>query len=58
MKRDERSLKWAIVNGFKYVTCDDEGNIKGYGFSRQTLENWNKEGITYPQQLPSNVSGR
>lgn len=41
MKRDVRNLKWAIVNGFKYVTCDDEGNIKGYGFSRQTLENWN-----------------
>ena len=46
MKRDERSLKWAKVNGYKYVTCDDEGNIKGYGFSRQTLENWNKEGLT------------
>lgn len=40
MKRDVRNLKWAIVNGFKYVTCDDEGNIKGYGFSRQTLESW------------------
>ena len=38
MKRDERSLKWAKVNGYKYVECDDEGNIKGYGFSRQTLE--------------------
>ena len=46
MKRDERSLKWAKVNGFKYVACDDEGNINGYGFSRQTLENWNKEGLT------------
>ena len=46
MKRDERSLKWAKVNGYKYVECDDEGNIKGYGFSRQTLENWNKEGLT------------
>lgn len=38
MKRDERSLKWAKVNGYKYVECDDEGNIKGYGFSRHTLE--------------------
>lgn len=46
MKRDVINLKWAIVNGYKYVTCDDEGNIKGYGFSRQTLENWNKEGLT------------
>ena len=47
MKRDERSLKWAKVNGYKYVECDDEGNIKGYGFSRQTLENWGKLGILH-----------
>lgn len=44
MKRDERSLKWAKVNGYKYVMCDAEGNIKGYGFSRQTLEYHNFSG--------------
>lgn len=44
MKRDERSIKWAVVNGYKYVKCDDEGNISGYGFSRQTLENNDKDG--------------
>lgn len=44
MKRDERSIKWAVVNGYKYVKCDDEGNISGYGFSRQTLKNNDKDG--------------
>lgn len=45
MKRDERSLKWAKVNGYKYVKCDDDGNINGYGFSRQTLENNNEKNL-------------
>ena len=45
MKRDERSLKWAKVNGYKYVMCDDDGNINGYGFSRQTLENNNEKNL-------------
>ena len=45
MKRDERSLKWAKVNGYKYVKCDDDGIINGYGFSRQTLENNNEKNL-------------
>ena len=45
MKRDERSIKWAVVNGYKYVQCDDDGNINGYGFSRQTLENNNEKNL-------------
>lgn len=45
MKRDVRSLKWAKVNGYKYVKCDDDGNINGYGFSRQTLENNNEKNL-------------
>ena len=45
MKRDKRSLQWAKVNGYKYVQCDDDGNINGYGFSRQTLENNNEKNL-------------
>lgn len=45
MKRDKRSLQWAKVNGYKYVKCDDDGNINGYGFSRQTLENNNEKNL-------------
>lgn len=45
MKRDKRGLQWAKVNGYKYVKCDDDGNINGYGFSRQTLENNNEKNL-------------
>ena len=36
---NERKLDFAEKSRYKYVCCDAEGNIEGYGMSRTTLEN-------------------
>lgn len=40
MKRDNKSLQWAIDNGYKYVLATPTGEIVGYGLSRSPLERW------------------
>lgn len=45
MERDEEKLAFAIKSRFKYVMCDDTGNIKGYGLCRKTLEYHNEENL-------------
>lgn len=42
MKRDEKNLHFAVTSRYKYVLCDEDGSIKGYGLSRKTLEYHNQ----------------
>lgn len=43
MKKDNKGIRWAIDNGYKYVLATPNGEIAGYGLSRSPLERWLRE---------------